>query len=644
MKRYVVIVLLLLPFFGMSQNLDSLYQEAQLIKNDSLKLDAYKQVGFKYIFNKPDKAIKILNEGATIAKEKSNNYGLANIINTQGIYMDVTGQSDSAQFYFKKALKISEDFGFEDIQAKSTNNLGLINWNNGNFEEALTYFFKALEMEEANDRKEATANPLNNIGLIYQDMGLYDKALEYHKKSLEVRREFNDFNRQISSLNNIGIVLKEQNKIDEAIKTYKQAIDLAKQENNLQELIILLENLGNAYNINDDINLAISTYLESVEVAKKFEGHQFKLWSVYNNLAAAYNELNQPERALFYLEKGFSVIKKFPEVKSRAAELYITAAETNYMLDNFKEARTYKERFVTLRDSIFSNQNAEAMAELDVKYETQKKEREILEQRAVIAEKEVVLQRRSYQTYGALGFALILGLIGYLFYNQLKLKNVQLQKDNELKDALVKIETQNKLQEQRLRISRDLHDNIGAQLTFIISSIDNLKYGFELPQKLEAKLTSISSFTNETIFELRDTIWAMNKDEITFEDLQIRISNFVNKANLASQNIQFNFQVDENIKANTIFTSLEGINMYRIIQEAINNALKYANPTKVDVLVRQNINKLNIDIIDNGNGFDIATVQLGNGLNNMKKRAHEIGAEFSVSSNNNEDTTIKIEI
>lgn len=75
----------------------------------------------------------------------------------------------------------------------------------------------------------------------------------------------------------------------------------------------------------------------------------------------------------------------------------------------------------------------------------------------------------------------IIKLIGFLVYNQQKLKNRQLHKENELRDALIQIETQNRLQEQRLRISRDLRDNIGAQLTFIISSIDNLKYGFNLP-------------------------------------------------------------------------------------------------------------------------------------------------------------------
>ncbi|HCY83071.1 MAG TPA: two-component sensor histidine kinase, partial [Xanthomarina gelatinilytica] len=106
-----------------------------------------------------------------------------------------------------------------------------------------------------------------------------------------------------------------------------------------------------------------------------------------------------------------------------------------------------------------------------------------------------------------------------------------LKKETELKEALIKIETQNKLQDQRLRISRDLHDNIGAQLTFIISSLDNLKYGFKLPDNLNDKLKYISEFTSSTIYELRDTIWAMNKSEISFEDLQSRISNFIEKAN-----------------------------------------------------------------------------------------------------------------
>lgn len=179
--------------------------------------------------------------------------------------------------------------------------------------------------------------------------------------------------------------------------------------------------------------------------------------------------------------------------------------------------------------------------------------------------------------------AVILSLLGYLFYSQQRIKNRQLQKENELKDALIKIETQNRLQEQRLRISRDLHDNIGAQLTFIISSLDNLKYGFQLPEKLSNKLKSISEFTSTTIYELRDTIWAMNKNEISLEDLQSRISNFIDKANFATDRIKFDFKSNASDDKNFTLTSVQGMNVYRIVQEAINNALKYANAKNITV-------------------------------------------------------------
>src|SRR5690606_39301400 len=176
-----------------------------------------------------------------------------------------------------------------------------------------------------------------------------------------------------------------------------------------------------------------------------------------------------------------------------------------------------------------------------------------------------------------IGLALVLSLFGYLLYNQQKHKNLQLKKESELKEALVKIETQNKLQEQRLRISRDLHDNIGAQLTFIISSLDNLKYGFKLPDNLNDKLKYITAFTSSTIYELRDTIWAMNKTEITFEDLQSRLSNYIDKAHVFEGKINFTFQVDKDVDIKRKFNSMEGVNIHRVIQEAIHNSIKHSN-------------------------------------------------------------------
>src|SRR5690606_39925992 len=149
--------------------------------------------------------------------------------------------------------------------------------------------------------------------------------------------------------------------------------------------------------------------------------------------------------------------------------------------------------------------------EISTKYETAEKEKQI-------AEKELALKIRNQWIFGLVALAVIIGLIGFLLYKQQLLKNIQQKKDNELKLALEKIESQNKLQEQRLSISRDLHDNIGAQLSFIVSAIDTIKYYVsDKNEQLTSRLDNVSVFAKETIQELRDTIWAMNKPGITID-------------------------------------------------------------------------------------------------------------------------------
>ena len=153
--------------------------------------------------------------------------------------------------------------------------------------------------------------------------------------------------------------------------------------------------------------------------------------------------------------------------------------EASFLNGNATKGREYLDKAVTLSEEIYSTENAEAIANLETKFKVAEKEADLATTRANLAETELKVEQRNTMIYGALGLALILGLLGYLFYNQQKLKNRQLVKEGELKTALARIETQNKLQEQRLRISRDLHDNIGSQLTFIISSVDSLQYGLK---------------------------------------------------------------------------------------------------------------------------------------------------------------------
>ncbi len=271
------------------------------------------------------------------------------------------------------------------------------------------------------------------------------------------------------------------------------------------------------------------------------------------------------------------------------------------------------------------------------------KQKQFFIQRTHFAEKKLTLQNNSYSLYGWIVIGLLICTLGYFFYNQNKIKNKQFQKESELKEALLKIESQRELQDQRLHISNDLHEHIGAQLTFIISSIDNLKYGFNIQdEKLNKKLESISDFTTSTIYELRDSIWAMNKTHITFDDLQSRISNYIEKTHVFDDNINFSFNVSKNVNLSRNFTSIEGINIHRIIKEAINNSVKHANATEIKVDVFHENKLLHFTITDDGKGFEMETVEKGNGILNMQESTHSINGKLIITSHKNKGSQIDL--
>ena len=101
--------------------------------------------------------------------------------------------------------------------------------------------------------------------------------------------------------------------------------------------------------------------------------------------------------------------------------------------------------------------------------------------------------------------------------------------------------------------------------------------------------------------------------------------------------------VDDSLK-NSKFSSLEGVNLYRTIQEAVNNAIKYADASEILVQVKPNENGIIIEILDNGKGFDLDTIDLGNGVVNMQKRIEEIGGVFKIQSEIAKGTQITISL
>lgn len=517
-------------------------------------------------------------------------------------------------------------------EAESYSNLSLVYYFQGKYEKDLQYALKAIELFSKINAQEKIALEYGEVGYRMKTRNI-KKAQQFMRKGKSIAEQ-NRFQKPLLSIyNNYGVLKEMQQEYDSALYFYSKGLRMKEQINDSVGIPYSLNNIAGLYVILKKYEEAKVLYDKAIAI--RIQRHDqsgiAENYAYYGDLYAAQN---QNEKAILWYEKALKNAIKF-----RYTDLiqfcYNKIAENYEVLNNTSEALKNYKLYLQYRDSLLNKETNAKISELEVKYETKEKEKLLLQ-------KEVESQKQKYLIIALAVFAFFISLVGYLIYRQQKLKNRQQVQEFQLKSAIVQIENQNQLQEQRLSISRDLHDNIGAQLTFIISSVDNIRYAFDIQnEKLDHKLQNISNFAKATIIELRDTIWAMNSNEITFEDLQIRVLNFLEKAKAAKEEIDFKFTIDKNLydlKLNAVF----GMNVYRVMQEAINNALKYANPNQIAIDVTKIDGKVSVKIIDNGVGFDLKTIEKGNGLNNMQKRIEGIGGFFSMQSEVGRGTTISI--
>lgn len=626
-----------------SKNIDSLLVELKNAKEDTLKVNLYHDISKHYILTDIDTAYYFSQNGITLSQKIGFRKGEMMNLNVLGNYYENKTEYAEALATYDKALKIALELNSTKGFGMLYNNIGMVHIRQGKYDIALPLMFDALKAEEKLGNNKGIAQSYNNIGVIYFYQQNFNKATEYFEKSLAMEERIGDPTAIKQAINNLGAIYDYLKNYPKAIDQYKKAFALNSANNDKREMATNLHNIAVAYYNMGDYSQSEDYHNQSLEIREEI-GDTNGIALAYFNFGELLRKSNRLHEAKAYYENGLQIAEENDLLKIKQ-QIYGAFSAMYEQQNNFQLANEYLYKFIEVKDAILNRENNEILAEVEAKYQTEKKEKELLESRAVIAEKELKIRRKNVMIYGTLSLALVLAVLGYLLYSQQKLRNQQLKKEAQLNEALNQIATQNQLQEQRLMISRDLHDNIGAQLTFIISTLDNIKYGFKLQNdKLGEKLQSISNFTSNTIFELRDTIWAMNKTEISFEDLNARITNFIDKARETTEKTGFSFEVSDELNNKYLFSSVEGMNIYRVIQESVHNALKYSDAKTISVDIKEKKDGIIITIQDDGKGFDLNTAPLGNGLNNIRKRAKEINGRLNIESSPGTGTIILLKV
>ncbi|WP_338224824.1 sensor histidine kinase [Algoriphagus confluentis] len=619
MLRRIFLALLLLPSFFSSYSQDiSKRLEAALSQKDSARL----------IFE--EKLIQL----PTQRDSGLYFYFLGRYQRTKGERREAVKSNLKAL----ELLKLEED-SYYFIRAY--NNLTYLESILGDWEKAMLYGQKALESARAVGDSNRMAYSYADISIVYHDMEQYDKGVEFSKKGLEILGKYSDPSPQVKAftLNAVGINFDDWNQPDSALYFHYQVLDLYPQMDS-SSFTNTFNNIGNTL-LKQGKFIEAKEWIDISLYYNTKSGDKYKIASNYNNLATIAYNIGDFSKAETLMDSTYKYVV-LSESREKLRDYLYDQFRFQQKKGDLEQAISYLERYSELKDSIFKEDRVRMIGEIQTLYEVEAKERELAESRAALAEEEVKSKSRNVLLLILLlGFLIVLGTSFFIYYQQ-KNKNRHLEQEAKLQAVFAEQETQKRLNDQRNRIAAELHDNIGAQLTFIVSSLNHLKFADFGKEVLGKKIDQISDFTVETVNELRDTIWAMNKDAISLEDLQLRLAGLIQKAKDFCPQVNFELKMDEGLDTQIQLNSLEGINLYRIAQEALNNAIKYAEAERIEIFIAQNgKNQIILSVMDNGKGFDEHSLE-SNGMSTMRSRAERIGKELKVETQPGSGTLVSV--
>jgi class 3 adenylate cyclase/Flp pilus assembly protein TadD len=329
--------------------------------------------------------------------------------------------------YAEQALKLAEPSKDEVENANALYNIGVAYRNLSNYDSALEYHLKALKIREEIGNKKDIADSLHQIGIVYDYSNNFNKALEHHNKALEIREEINDEKGIADSLHNIGVIYHLSNRYMKALEYYLKALQIREDMGDKKAIAGSLNNLGVIYKDIVNYPKSLESYLKALEIFEEF-GDKYETANILNNIGELYLGLKDYEKALLYLEKGLSIAKEV-EAKEIIRENYAFHSEVYAAQGDYQQAFEYYKLSSEIKDTIFTEESSAKIADMQTKYETEKKEKEIalLKKDNEIKELELDRQKLLRNSFlGGFAFVLMIAFIIFHLYRLTKKAHAEL--------------------------------------------------------------------------------------------------------------------------------------------------------------------------------------------------------------------------
>ena len=539
-------------------------------------------------------------------------------------YLMQTGEMDSAIVISKTAIeKYTND---QDIshRIKFLKIIASCYAYNQDYQQGITYFKKALAICEETGNFEQAAYVNNNIANLFFSLMDYESAYKYSSASFNYIEEHPDNPYYAGILAILSVAESKVKKNEDAYNHAKEALEIATKTNNILALIVSNHALGDIEEGQKNYHEAIQWFSASLKISEQYNQLHFSLLN-HIGLLSCYIGMNENDQAIYHGEKALDISEKTGNknvsysLKRKLALAYHKNGEDGKAFELMHEAHEiYK--------ATTSFDTQESINEILIKYDTEKKEKEIQKNKVERMKQEVKASRFRF-IIAILTFILLLLLVFY-FIIQLKNKNKLRAANDQLEKETLRaiIEGEEK---ERERLSAELHDGIASTLTSIRFKMENSK----------------NEKNNELIQMIRDAQIDTRRISHNLSPLKIENSG-INDAvkQFSLENSNTNTQIHfANFCTSTTLNKDSELMIYRIIQELVQNAIKHGNAKTIDIQFMCSENLFNWSVEDDGNGFELEQKQLGQGLLSIQNRIERMHGEFNIDSSP-EGTIVQLSI
>ncbi len=628
----LVIVGIFLPSLlnGQDHYVDSLNRKLEMTRGEE-RWEVLKNLFSYYYGSDYQKSIDYANNAYAVATHLGDSMRMVRSGRMQGMALEKIGRIDESIMVYKDVLSIAQRNSYDDQSKYLFNSLGISYMSRGQFDKALEYYLQTLAIREKQDAKDEISLALNNIGVAYFKLKDYERALDNYNRALSIKEEIGDMYLLEQLIINKGLVLVSLKKYPEAVEIINRAFEICGL--NCDDIVRKegYFGLGSAYLAMKNYNEAKTASEKSLELARKQNDKVFILFNL-ETLSAINMEFKDWEASLESLDEAINIANK-TQFSLNLIHIYRSYSTVYDTLGDYRQASMYREKYIQLKDSIYSADLIKNLARVQTEFE----ERENM---ATIAAKEEVIKRQERLNF-AIGIIAVLAtlLIFVLYRSNLIKKRV----NNALSDAKATIEAQNR---ELSRLNKGLEKTVdtrtaelqvsNASLHRVNAELDNFIY--KTSHDIRGPLASLKGMCNVAIMDVKDetALGYLKKLEITAERLntiltRLLIINQINHSTPGKDPIDFDsmvndvillekkkgmpprFKIDSEIQERiTFFSDKELIRI--ILENLIDNAIKFHNDSErinpfVRIVITKKDSQIDIRVIDNGIGIDAADAE-----------------------------------